>query len=40
MSIVLPKEIGYSPALPALPECSNIEIVASYAPDAAMRVPT
>ena len=29
MDIVLPRELAYSPSLPALPECTSIEIVAS-----------
>ena len=29
MDIVLPREIAYAPSLPALPECTNTEIVAA-----------
>ncbi len=29
MDIVLPRELAYSPSLPSLPECTNIDIVAS-----------
>ena len=27
MDVVLPRELAYSPSLPALPECTSIEIV-------------
>ena len=29
MDVVLPRELAYSPSLPALPECTSIEIVSS-----------